>query len=252
LTIGTFILIAGRLGDVFGYKRIFLSGFVWSALWAAFAGVTVFRTYSPFAVCRVLQGIGAALCLPNAIALLETTYAPRRKNSMIFALIVATAPTGSLLGAMGSSLLALTWWSIAYWVFAAVLAAIDVIGYFAVPSADNECITPENFEAAVKDLDIPGAIAGVSALVLISFAFLQGPIRMVRSVCLAHTFVGVLLAFIFIAIECFYAPNPIIPLSALNTTVSFALVAIACGWACFGIWPFYSWQLLQVIRGLPP
>ncbi|KAK8012556.1 hypothetical protein PG991_009931 [Apiospora marii] len=53
-------------------------------------------------------------------------------------------------------------------------------------------------------------------------------------------------------IECHYAKNPIVPLNALSPQVSLILGAVACGWACFGIWSFYTWQYLQVIRRLSP
>lgn len=253
LTVGTFIIIAGRLGDIFGYKQVFLSGFVWSAIWTAAAGVAVFSTETMFAVCRVFQGVGAAMCLPNAIALLGIAYSPGKKKSMAFALVAAAAPAGSILGAAGGGLLALTWWPIAYWAFASVLGAIAVIGYFSIPVVETGSGRPESFEAAVKELDIPGMVTGVTALLLISFAFNQAPISGwgAPHIWLA-LIVGTVLVFSFIVIEWYYAPSPILPLKALSTNVSFVLGAVACGWACFGIWSFYSWQFLQVIRGLSP
>ena len=42
LTVGTFILIAGRIGDMYGYKRAFTLGFVWFGLWSLLAGFSVY------------------------------------------------------------------------------------------------------------------------------------------------------------------------------------------------------------------
>lgn len=42
LTVGTFILIAGRLGDIFGHKKFFVLGFFWYALWSLLAGFSAY------------------------------------------------------------------------------------------------------------------------------------------------------------------------------------------------------------------
>ena len=112
LTVGTFILIAGRLGDIFGHKLLFVSGFVWYALWSLVAGLTVYsHSYIFLDVCRALQGIGPALLLPNALAILGRTYLPGRRKNMAFSLFGATAPNGFLVGAVFSALLSQrVWW----------------------------------------------------------------------------------------------------------------------------------------------
>lgn len=112
LTVGTFILIAGRLGDLFGHKLLFIAGFLWFGLWSVLGGFGVYVS-SPrfFDCCRALQGIGAAFILPNSIAILGRTYEPGRRKEMVFALFGATAPTGFNLGAVFSALIAQNlWW----------------------------------------------------------------------------------------------------------------------------------------------
>lgn len=93
LTVGTFILIAGRLGDIFGHKTIFITGFFWFGIWSMITGVSVY-THSPifFNVCRALQGIGPAMLVPNSLALLGRTYPSGRRKEMIFSIYGATAP----------------------------------------------------------------------------------------------------------------------------------------------------------------
>ncbi|KAK6856180.1 hypothetical protein PG995_008331 [Apiospora arundinis] len=160
LTIGTFILVAGRLGDVYGYKRVFLSGFLWSALWACLAGAAYYSGPALFTVCRVLQGMGAAMCLPNAIALLGAAYNPGRKKSLVFSAFAAMAPCGSIIGAAGGSAFALVWWPVAYWAFSFTLCIVAIIGYYAIPPAKTGKETPQTFRAWLMELDIPGATAG--------------------------------------------------------------------------------------------
>jgi hypothetical protein len=97
LTIGTFILLSGRCGDVFGYKPMVILGFVWYGVWNVVAGCSVYVEGNGgqvlFIVARVLAGIGPAFLLPNALGLLGATYRPGRKKDMVFSLFGACAPS---------------------------------------------------------------------------------------------------------------------------------------------------------------
>ncbi|KAI1357743.1 major facilitator superfamily transporter [Xylaria arbuscula] len=100
LTVGTFVLVSGRLGDVFGYKRMLLYGYAWFAVWSVVVGFSAWSdSYFLIVFARVLQGIGPATCLPNALAILGAVYPPGPKKAMIFALFGATAPVGAIVGA---------------------------------------------------------------------------------------------------------------------------------------------------------
>lgn len=100
LTVGTFILLSGRCGDLFGYKTMVIIGFGWFAVWNVVAGCSV---YAPgnggqvlFIFARVLSGIGPAILLPNALGLLGATYDEGRKKDMVFSLFGACAPSTSM------------------------------------------------------------------------------------------------------------------------------------------------------------
>lgn len=57
LTIGTFILICGRLGDLFGYKRMMVIGYTWYAVWTMICGLSVFsdQGHIMMIVCRMFM-----------------------------------------------------------------------------------------------------------------------------------------------------------------------------------------------------
>ncbi|KAI1380447.1 major facilitator superfamily MFS-1 [Hypoxylon crocopeplum] len=253
LAIGSFILIAGRLGDTYGHKRIFLLGFVWSAVWSAISGTAVYSTHALFMISRVFHGLGAALSLPNGLALLGLTYPPGKQKAMVFTLVATMAPIGIVVGAASASLFALVWWPWTYWTFAVILLVIAGIGCFAIPKPAQKNETPADFRAAISELDIPGAITGVSALALISFAWNQAPLVGWQEPYLwIALIVGILLAMLFVLVESYYASKPLIPFYALSSDVSFVLVVGACGWSCFGLWASYTWQFVENIRGVPP
>ena len=142
LTVGTFILISGRFGDVFGYKRMLVIGYSWFALWTMVSllkpslkppkpmtrdyvvrngviqlgrferltsenqiqvcGLSVFSNHVLFIFARVLQGIGPAIILPNGLALIGAFYPPGPRKNMAFALFGACAP-GTLTQEKGKS-----------------------------------------------------------------------------------------------------------------------------------------------------
>ncbi|OTB11846.1 hypothetical protein K445DRAFT_67434 [Daldinia sp. EC12] len=254
LTIGTFILFSGRLGDVFGHKTLFLIGMGWYSIWTTVCGLAVYSNHILFIFARVLQGIGPAIILPNGLAILGVTYAPGRRKEMVFAIFGAMAPTGSVIGSLFAAILALAWWPWAFWVFGIVLAATVVLGYYVIPSASNRHhVRPQGLKDTLRELDIVGTLLGVGGLVLVNFAWNQAPVvGWAQPYVYVLLIVGLLLLVGFFVFELKFAQHPLIPFNALSYDVSFVLAAIACGWSCFGIWFFYSWEFLLVLRKIPP
>lgn len=168
LTVGTFILPAGRWGDLYGHKRIFVAGYLWFAVWSLIAGFSVYsESLVFFAVCRALQGIGPALLLPNGIAILSRTYPPGRRKEMILSLFGATAPGGFVVGATFSGIFAqLLWWPWAYWTMGIVLFVAAGLAVVIVPDMPVVGGRPQ-----VGELDPLGSALGVAGLVLVNFAW---------------------------------------------------------------------------------
>ncbi|MCJ1295871.1 hypothetical protein MMC34_007435 [Xylographa carneopallida] len=250
LTVGTFILVAGRLGDIFGYKNLFLLGWLWFSLWSLIAGLSVYaHSEIFFDFCRAMQGVGPAVLLPNALALLGYTYPPGMRKDMIFALFGATAPGGFVIGTVFASLLAeRATWPIAYYCMAIVCFLIAICAIFIVPSPENDPDAPQQD----KSFDFIGAIVGIAGLVLFNVAWNQAP-----SVGWGTPYVIVLLILGLIFIIAFFfierrVKSPLLPLDALSGNVGFVLGCIALGWSSFGIWLYYFWQFLEVLRQEPP
>ncbi|PQE32004.1 putative Drug resistance protein [Rutstroemia sp. NJR-2017a WRK4] len=248
---GTFILIAGRLGDLFGHKILFVAGFFWFGLWSLLAGFSAYSTPVFFDICRAFQGIGPAFLLPNAIAILARIYEPGRKKEMIFSLFGATAPSGFAVGALFSSLFAqLVWWPWGYWVCAMVCILLGVAGILVIPATP-----PPQFDNSVsmwKRADTLGAFTGVIGLILINFSWNQGPVVGWDTVYVyVILIIGALVIALFFFIE-YHAPHPLVPFDAFNSHTAYTLTCIAGGWASFGIWVFYLWQILEELRDVSP
>jgi hypothetical protein len=74
MALGTLILPAGRLGDMFGHKRIFIIGWWWFAVWSVFCGFSDYRGFTMLVGGRAMQGMGPALVIPNGLALIGRTF----------------------------------------------------------------------------------------------------------------------------------------------------------------------------------
>lgn len=113
LTSGTFVLIAGRLGAVYGHKFILTVGCVWWVIWNLACGFAL--NLVALCVMRGLAGIGGALMVPNAVALLGITFPPGRRRNLAMGLFGAMAPVGAAGGAIIAALVVqLTEWK---WIF---------------------------------------------------------------------------------------------------------------------------------------
>ncbi|KAI1502356.1 major facilitator superfamily transporter [Biscogniauxia marginata] len=256
ITVGTFILFSGRLGDAFGYKRILLIGFSWFSVWSVIAGASVYSNFVLAVFSRVLQGIGPALCLPNALAIFGAVYPPGHRKAMVFAFFGAVAPIGGVLGSIVGTSFSLLWWPWAMWALAIFLAILTVAGYFIIPDLPRKDHVFEDgwsWKELNEELDLPGAVTGIVALVLFNFAWNQAPIvGWATAEVLVPLVLGLVLFGVFGIIEFKYAPKPLLPFDAVNANVAFVLGATVCGWATFGIWTLYLVQILQRIRGNSP
>ena len=143
---------------------------------------------------------------------------------------------GAIVGAVFASLLSLAWWPWAFWVFSIFLALIAVVAVYAIPDAPKkEGVTRKSLRQKLVALDLPGAVTGITALVLFNFAWNQAPIvGWAEAYVFVLLIVGLLFAAVFFYIELRVAPEPLIPFDALSADVSFVLGCVACGWGSFG------------------
>jgi len=255
LTVGSFILVSGRLGDLFGYKRMLLIGFTWFGVWSLVAGLASYSNSVLFIWARVLQGIGPSICLPNGLAILGATYAPGPRKGMVFSIFGAAAPGGSIVGAAFAGLFALRSWPWAFYSLALALFATAILGTFVIPNPPRKDSGIEGMSTRqiIMAIDLPGCFTGILSLVLINFAWNQsGVVGWAEPYVYVCLILGILIIPIFFYIELRVSSSPLIPFDALSADVGFVLACIACGWGSFGIWIYYIWQFMEVLKGASP
>ena len=113
LTQGTFVLMGGRLGAVYGHKNILAVGCAVWVIWSLGSGFS--NNTIALSFMRGLTGIGGGLLTPNAVALLGINFPPGRQRNLAMGLFGAMAPVGAAGGSLVSAVFVqLTEWK---WIF---------------------------------------------------------------------------------------------------------------------------------------
>ncbi|WGM32743.1 MFS transporter [Brevundimonas sp. NIBR11] len=164
LTLGALVLIGGAAGDRFGRRRVFLVGVVLFALSSVACGLA--PTAHLLIAGRAVQGIGAALLTPGALALIGATF-PEKDRGAAFG---AWAGAGALFGMVGP--LIGGWladhadWRAIFWINAPLAALTVVVTLRAVPESRDE---------SAKGLDWLGAVLAVAGLTALTWALTAAP-----------------------------------------------------------------------------
>lgn len=252
LTVGTFVLPAGRAGDLYGAKRMVVLGWAWYGVWSTVAGLAVFAPRGEgavvmFSVCQALRGIGPALLLPNALAIVGRAYPNGGRKNMVFATFAMCAPTGGVLGGVFGGVFAeFSWWPWIFWTTGIACAVLGVVAAVVIPADDKD----EDPKRGKQTFDFVGSALGVAGLVLFNFAWNQAAV-----VGWATAYVPTLLAVGVLVLVGFYfyerrIAQPILPPAVFNLRSTAVLSVVAFGWASFGIFFYYTIAFLLNIRGL--
>jgi EmrB/QacA subfamily drug resistance transporter len=155
---GGFLLLGGRLADVFGRAKLFRIGLI-AFVAASIAGGLAVEPALLIAS-RVVQGIGAAMLAPAALALLVTSWPGEQERSRALGIYGAVVSAGFASGAVVGGLLAEVTWRLVFFVNVPVGIALLAASLRLLPSGPA---------GRRGQLDVPGAIcvtAGVALLVL--------------------------------------------------------------------------------------
>jgi MFS family permease len=144
LSFGCFLLLWGRLADVYGKRLIFILGSLWVAIMTL---VNPFATNEIlFDVLRGLQGLGGAANVPTAIGLLSTTFPPGKARNYAFSFYASGAPMGAVMGNLLGGLVAqYASWKWIFWILSIMAFVVTVAGCFIIPQPPPRTTsTPKN------------------------------------------------------------------------------------------------------------
>ena len=113
LTSGGFLLLGGRIGDLFGRRRLFMIGMVLFAFASFMCGIAQSSLW--LIIARAVQGLGSAIIAPTSFSLITTTFHEGPERNKALGVVGAVASTGFAAGALlGGVLTASVGWR---WVF---------------------------------------------------------------------------------------------------------------------------------------
>ncbi|CAG9937996.1 unnamed protein product [Clonostachys rosea f. rosea IK726] len=257
LTFGCFLLIWGRIADVYGKRLIFIGGSIWVT---AIAAANAFLPNEiAFDLFRALHGLGAAANVPTAIGILGVTFPPGKAKNYAFSTYAAGAPLGSVCGNILSGLIAeyANW----KWVFGATAIMAGIIsaaGIFVIPPTPTPS-KEDNEGKRRPTIDWIGGLLITVGLLALMVALTEGNV-----VGWATPWVPVLIVVSFLIIAVFvYWQNyietrlpdrsPLLKVSLFRNTRFSAVIAImGLFFAAFNNYLVFATYYFQSFQGLSP
>lgn len=244
LAFGGLLLLGGRAGDLFGRRRVFVTGILVFTLASLLCGLA--WSEPSLIAFRVLQGLGAAIAAPTALALVTTTFPEGPARNRAFAVYAAMSGAGAAVGLIAGGVLTdfLDW----RWVFF-VNVPIGLLIAWAAPRVLGES-KPETGK-----IDYLGAFVGTVGLTVLVYGITRTShpgTGWGNGGTIACFVVAIALLVAFVLIEQRHK-HPIMPLKLFkerNRSASY-LVMLIVGGAMFSMFYFIS-LFVQQILGYEP
>ncbi|KAI8826138.1 major facilitator superfamily, partial [Fimicolochytrium jonesii] len=264
LTFGGFLLLTGRLGDVYGHRKFFVAGLAWFTVFAVVSGLSTSSTM--LIIARGLQGVGAAATIPNAIALILRVYPIGRSRNRAMAMFSSTGAVGFVVGLIigGSVTQSSLGWRWMFHLSAIISTILFVIGVVVIPAdlpgeekkkaptnaSDESLVSPVTAPEKKQSIDWFGGLLSTGSMLLLVFVLTDANSRGWGSpliISLLIVSIVVFAAFIFVE---FKVDSPLMPPAIWklpNFAPAFAIAA--CVMAYFQAYLYFMTLIFQQIMG---
>ena len=244
LTFGGFLLLGGRLGDLYGHRRFFLLGITLFTVASLACGLASSQTF--LIAARAIQGLGGATVTAVALSLIMDLFsepADRAKAMGVYGFVCAGGGSiGVLLGGLLTD--TLDW----HWIFLVNLpigAIVFALSMWLLPAGHRE--------GANRHLDVAGAITVTTSIMLAVYAIVNGNEagwESVRTLGMLGVAVALLAAFLVIESR---VRAPLMPLGLFRLRNVAVANVVGVFWAAaMFAWFFLSALYMQLVLGYPP
>ena len=237
------MLVGGRLADVYGRRRVFLLGltvFTVASLLAGLAGNAEVLIAS-----RALQGVGAALLTPTALAILPATFPDPRERGMAVGIWSAVGAMALALGPVTGGFISERWhWG---WIYLINVPVGVVTFWLAAASIGRQ------HDLVARRLDVAGLGTSAVSLLALTYGLIEGERHGWTSGLIVGSFLlAAVAAVAFLVVESRSA-DPMIDISLFRSRLFSGGVAAMGLWAfgVFGIY-FFTALYLQNVLGFSP
>ena len=244
LTSGGFLLLGGRLGDLYGHRRLFLIGIVLFTLASLACGLA--NSQFTLIAARTVQGLGGAVVDAVALSLILDLFAATADRTKAMGVYGFVCSGGGSIGALLGGFLTnvLDW----HWIFLVNIpigAAVVVMSLSLLPAARDE--------SGDRHLDVAGAVTVTGALMLAIYSIVNGNEagwHSPQTLGLLGAAIALFVAFLVIEAN---VRVPLMPLGLFRSRNIAVANVIGVLWAAaMFAWFFLSALYLQLVLGYSP
>jgi EmrB/QacA subfamily drug resistance transporter len=244
IVFGGFLLLAGRFGDLFGHRRLFLIGISLFTLASLACGLAT--TQWMLVGARAVQGLGAAIVSAVALSLIITLFTEPAERAKAMGVFGFVASGGGSIGVLLGGILtdALNW----HWIF-----LVNVPIGVAVVALSLRLLPAARLPMETRRLDVAGAVTVTASLMIAVYAIVNGnevgwtTVRTLGLLAVAAGLFGV-----FLALEA-RVTGPLMPLGLFRLrNLAFSNVVGVLWAAAMFAWFFLSALYLQLVLGYSP
>ncbi len=244
LTFGGFLLLGGRLGDLFGHRRLFLAGIALFTL--ASVGCGLADSQELLIAARAVQGLGGAVVSAVALSLMMTIFTEPKERAKAMGIFGFVASGGGSIGVLLGGIItdALTW----NWIF-----LVNVPVGILVILLTLRLVPAARIASASGRIDVAGAVTVTASLMLAVYAIVNGNQEGWTSArTLGFLGAAAVLLGAFLVIES-RVGSPLMPLGLfrLRNVAVANVVGVLWAGAMFA-WFFLSALYLQLVLGYSP
>jgi len=239
ITMAGFLLLSGRAGDIYGQKKLFISGivlFTIASMTGGFATSLLFLVVS-----RAIQGIGAAISTVTAFAIFIGLFPEGSERNRALGIFVAVLSAGFAAGSVAGGILTVTFgWRSVMFINVPIGIVTAVLSQRYLPNAAGRLLNGH--------LDLPGALTVTGGLLLLVY----GLTNAANSFTSLETIIPLALSIValaaFVAIES-ASKAPLMPLSFLRrgTVLTANLLSLILGATVAGLSFILTIYLQQVL-----
>lgn len=237
------MLVGGRLADVYGRRIMVLAGVVVFTAASLAAGLA--NSESMLLTARVVQGIGAAACIPPTLAIIQALFPDEKEREGALGTWMAIGSLAMAIGPfLGGVISQHMHWG---WIFL-INVPIGVITFIVAFASIKETRDPVKHR-----LDIPGLVTSTVAMFAVTYALIEGHDKgWTSSEIVACYVVGAVMLLAFIAIE-LRSSDPMIDMSMFRSSVFSGGITTFMLWSfgTLGIYFFTALYLQNVLNFSP-
>jgi EmrB/QacA subfamily drug resistance transporter len=245
LVFASLLLAGGRIGDLFGRRRLFVIGL--AVFTAASLAAGLASSVSVLIASRAVQGLGAALLTPTTLAIISATYPKPRERATAVGIWSAVGALALAIGPfLGGVITQHLTWGWIFFINVPVGLATIALGLWAIRRDSTN-------HASLRSVDFPGLVTSALGLFALTYALIEGHDQgWTSTVIVTSLAIAAAAMAAFVAIER-RSVEPMVDVRLFaNRVFSGGILAVVMwGFGLFGIY-FFTSLYLQNVLGFSP